>query len=416
MHWAMVARQASKRLGELFSLVKAVLLGRPNISLDNRRQAARLRLRVPILCKLGEEEVEGELLDISSTGMRILLKAFVEAEETIRVSAPDQSGLVGRQRLVCRVAWVRPRRPEYEVGLEYNDSDENLAHSWIQLALRHLDPEQVKRRSRRIPANLFVQVWDGHNISLGRGICVNISTGGCLLQMERHLNREDVVKLGLGPSDLEASIFLSGRVLNHIPSPEFGQFLHHVQFFPGENRNHSRLRSLMLTLLQELEQEALVSEDPEVDLAEEEEESIFARLSRVNPPAPPPKAPEPEPEPHYTPGPDQLHFRPGTPLPLGAPVEFGVARRVPEPPAPPPEPPPPPPPPAPLPEPMLSERIGRQGQLHTRSYELRSTSLWAARTLPVSSKRRGQPQDSQKFPEPGPGDGENPPLDRDYLS
>jgi len=411
----MVARRASKRLGELFSLVKAVLLGRPNLSLDNRRQAARLRLRVPILCKLGDEEVDGELLDISASGMRIMLKTFVENDETIRVSAPDRSGLVGRQRLICRVAWVRPRRPEYEVGLEYNDSDENLAHSWIQLALRHLDPEQVKRRSRRIPANLFVQVWDSHKISLGRGICVNISTGGCLLQMERHIAREEVVKLGLGPSDLEASIFLSGRVLNHIPSSEFGQFLHHIQFFPGENRNHSRLRSLMLTLLQELEQEALISEDPQLDLADEEEESLFTRLSRVQPPAPPPQPPQPEPEPHYIPGPDQLQFKPGAPLPLGAPVEFGVTRKVSGPPVAP-EPEPPPTPAKPIAEAMLSERIGRQGKLQTRNYELRSTSLWAARTLPVSSRRRNQPQDSQRFAEPDSKNQEDPPLDRDYLS
>ena len=412
----MVTRQASKRLGELFSLVKAVLLGRPNISLDNRRQAARLRLRVPILCKLGDEEVDGELLDLSASGMRILLKTFVEADETLRVSAPDQSGLVGRQRLICRVAWVRPRRPEYEVGLEYNDSDENLAHSWIQLALRHLDPEQVKRRSRRIPANLFVQVWDSHGISLGRGICVNISTGGCLLQTERHIAREEVVKLGLGPSDQEASIFLSGRVLNHIPSSDFGQFLHHVQFFPGENRNHSRLRSLMLTLLQELEQESLISDDPEVDLADEEEETLFARLSRVNPPAPPPKPAAPtELPPQPTPGPDQLQFKPGAPLPLGAPVEFGVARRTTEPPvqagsaqapvaA------------AAAPEPMLSERIGPAGRLNTRNYELRSTSLWAARTLPVSTRRPRQPQDSQRFAEPTSSEADTQPLDRDYLS
>ncbi|MBS2039994.1 PilZ domain-containing protein [bacterium] len=412
----MSARQASKRLGELFSLVKAVLLGRPNISLDNRRQAARLRLRVPILCKLGDEEVDGELLDISSTGMRIVLKTFVERDETIRVSAPDQSGLIGRQRLICRVAWVRPRRPEYEVGLEYNDSDENLAHSWIQLALRHLDPEQIKRRSRRIPANLFVQVWDAHNISMGRGICVNISTGGCLLQMERHINREDVVKIGLGPSDQEASIFLSGRVLNHIPSQEFGQFLHHVQFFPGENRNHSRLRSLMLTLLQELEQESLVSDDPELDLAEEEEESLFTRLSRFTPPVPPPRPTEPEEEPHYTPGPAQLNFKPGSPLPLGAPVEFGVGRKVPEPPPPPAPPPPIPTAPEPAAPPSLSELIGNQAPLNTRNYELRSTSLWAARALPVSSRRRTQPQDSQSYSEPHSQDPDHPPLDRDYLS
>ena len=44
--------------------------------------------------------------------------------------------------------------------------------------------------------------------------------------------------------------------------------------------------------------------------------------------AEPPKPTEPETEPHYTPGPAQLNFKPGAPLPLGAPVEFGVARRA----------------------------------------------------------------------------------------
>jgi len=343
----MVARRASKRLGELFSLAEAVVLGRPNLSLDNPRQDLSLRQRVVLVCELDDEVVQGELLDISATGMRILLKTFVELNETVRVSAPDQSGLVARQSLIYRVKWVHPRRPEYEVGLEYNDSDENLARSWIQLALRHLDLEQVKPRSRSIPAYLFVQVSGSHNLVSGRGICVNIGTGGCLLQTERQIPREAVVKLGLGPSDLEASIFISGRVLNHIPSIEFGQFLHHVEFFPGENHNHSRLRSLLLTLLQELERETLVSEDPRV-----------------------------KPEGRVSPRDDS-----------------GPAKR----------------------DHVLSELLGRQMPLNTRNYELRSTSLWAARNLPVG-RRRSQPQDSQRFHEPSSQDPDNPPLDRDYLS
>ncbi|MBT9588334.1 PilZ domain-containing protein, partial [bacterium] len=353
-----VPRKASKRLGELFSLVKAVLLGRPDISLDNRRQSPRLRLRVPVLCKVGNEELAGELLDISSTGMRVMVNAPVEVDETVRVSAPDQSGLVGRQRLICRVAWVRLKRPDYELGLEYNDSDENLAHSWIQLALRHLDPEQVKRRSRRIPANLYVQIWDSHGTPIGRGICINISTGGCLLQMERHIPKDEVIKMGLGPSELEASIFLSGRILSHVQSGDHNKCLHHMQFFPGENRNHSRLRSLMLTLLEELEHEAHLEDEPEMDMEEETEPSLFQRLSQ--PIAPPtPRRPRPsEAVQEPTPGPAQLKFGPGAPLPLAAPVEFGVAPRsaaqkTSE------------------PEKPLSDLIGTSAPLQTRAYELR---------------------------------------------
>jgi len=402
-------KQASKRLGELFSLVKAVLLGRPNISLDNRRQSQRLRLKVPVQCKVAEREFPGELEDISSTGMRLIVREQVLPDETLRVSATEQTGLVGRQRLICRVAWVRPRRPECEVGLEYNDSDENVAHSWIQLALRHLDPGQVNRKSRRIPANLFVQVSDGHGIKLGRGICVNISTGGCLLQMDRHIPKNEVIKMGLGPSDREASIFLSGRILSHIPSSDHGKCLHHLQFFPGENRNHSRLRSLLLTLLEELELENLPREEPELELEELEAPSLFDRLSLAASPTP---APEPAPEPSPTPGPDRLNFGPGQPLPLGAPVEFGVARRPPEgqPPA----------HPVPVvpelsaePEGHWMEKLGAPPPLQTRNYALRSTSLWAARALPVSLNRRNMPKDTRYL------DREPdflPPEARDFLS
>jgi hypothetical protein len=388
-------RKASKRLGELFSLVKAVLLGRPNVSLDNRRQSPRLRLRVPILCKVGTEEMAGELLDISNTGMRVTVQSAVEEEETVRVSAPDQSGLVGRQRLICRVAWVRFRRPDYELGLEYNDSDENVAHSWIQLALKHLDPEQVKRRSRRIPANLYVQVWDAQGSALGRGVCINISTGGCLLQMERHIPKDEVIKMGLGPSEQEASIFLSGRILSHVQSGEINKCLHHMQFFPGENRNHSRLRSLMLTLLEELEHEALIDDEPEVEIEDELENSLFHRLSQPLA-APTPRLPrttEAAQEPRPGPGP-------------AAPVELGAAPRAegrpPRKQKPGPERPP-------LP---LSDLIGSTGPLQTRSYELRSTSLWAARNLPVSGQRRNLPKEP---PQP-PQEPDTPPSDRDFLS
>jgi hypothetical protein len=264
------------------------------------------------------------------------------------------------------VAWVKAKKPEYEVGLEYNDSDENLAHSWIQLALRHLDPEQVKRRSRRIPAYLFVHVADAQSIDLGRGICVNISTGGCLLKMDRRLPLEQAVRLGLGPGDQEPSIFLTGKILNHVPSNERGEHLHHVQFYPGENRNHQRLRSLMLTLLEELENEVDFQEEPEIALEDEDAEvpSIFVRMSQ------PVAVPIPE-------------RKPGSPVPSPRPLEPVVEVK---------------PNAAPDEKINLSERLGKPAAIQkTRGHANRPASIWAARNLPVSS--RPQPRDSRKLPE-----------------
>jgi hypothetical protein len=413
-------RKAQKQLTELLAVVRAVLLGRPNLSLDNRRGHQRLRLRVPVVCKVGAEEHPAELLDISATGMRILVPARVNEEDTVRVSAIPETGLVGRQRLICRVAWVKQRKPEWEVGLEYHDTDENLAHSWVQLALKHLDPEQVNRRSRRIPANMNVQVSDAAGEVLGRGLCVNLSTGGCLLQMDRPLLKDEVVKLGLGPSEQDPAIYMSGRVLRHVPGGDHGHYLHHVQFFPGENRNHQRLRSLMLTLLEELQQLEMKVDEEEIDWENEQEDrepSLYERLSQVT--IAPRQGPQPSPPvvpQETTPGPDQLLFRPGAPLPLGAPVEFGVAPRL-KPPDPVPLADPAPEaaeePPTPAPPSSLSDLIAPAGQLHARSYALRSTSLWAARILPVHKRPLGaQPKDSDKGPqEPPEGLG-----DRDFSS
>lgn len=357
--------KAARRLGEIFSLVRAVLLGRPDVSLDNRRQSQRLRLRVPVTAKLGIQEVKAELLDISPSGMRLRLPLRVEEDDTLRISSSQETGLVGRQRLICRVAWVKAKRPEYEVGLEYNDSDENLAHSWIQLALRHLDPEQVKRRSRRIPAYLFVQVADSQGLELGRGICINISTGGCLLKMDRSLPLEQGIRLGLGPGDQEPSIFLTGKILSHVPSPERGEYLHHVQFYPGENRNHQRLRSLMLTLLEELENEVDFEDEPAIGLEDEDAEvpSIFMRMSQ------PVAVPVPEAKPKIAP--------PAAPTvqtaALAKPAD-SVDEKV-----------------------NLSERLGKPAPIQkTREHANRSTSIWAARNLPVS---RARPGESRKRPQ-----------------
>lgn len=358
--------KAARRLGEIFSLVRAVLLGRPDVSLDNRRQSQRLRLRIPVTAKLGIQEVKAELLDISPTGMRLRLPLRVEEDDTLRISSSQETGLVGRQRLVCRVAWVKAKKPEYEVGLEYHDSDENLAHSWIQLALRHLDPEQVKRRSRRIPAYLFVHVADAQSVDLGRGICVNISTGGCLLKMDRRLPLEQGVRLGLGPGDQEPSIFLTGKILNHVPSNERGEYLHHVQFYPGENRNHQRLRSLMLTLLEELENEVDFEDEPEIALEDEDAEvpSIFVRMSQ--PVANPVVA-----EPKTKSNPPVKANGPAVEVKPAVPADDKL---------------------------NLSERLGKPAAIQkTRGHANRSASIWAARNLPVSS--RPKPRDGRKLPE-----------------
>lgn len=407
-----------KKVSELLGVVKSVLLGRPNLSLENRRNRARLRMQVPVLCRVGHEDHPAELQDLSATGMRLLVPVALKLDQLVRISSISETGLVGRQRLLCRVVWVRVRRPEWEVGLVYADSVANIAESWVQLALRHLDPGHVNRRSRRVPADLPVHITDSYGKEVGRGVCVNLSTGGCLLETLRPLSPEDVIRIGLGPGEAEAAIYMSGRVLRQLPSVADRGFLHNVQFFAGENRNHSRLRSLLLTLLEEAHAEERHEQMPGVDPSE-----LSVLLSSATAPPAARLAPKPVPDLPETaalareqaeavfrsnapltggnPGAgevprekrgaeSEVPIDPAQPLPLAAPVEYGVRPRL-----------------LPGGRPTdgsdLGERLGAPPlPLQNRSYTLRSTSLWSARNLPVGKRPRNAPQESRPLPPEAP--------------
>lgn len=319
------------RARSLFTWFKSAMLGHPDVSLDNRREHPRLRLRVPVVVKLGERELAGELLDVSASGMRVALQIAPPAGATVRVSAAPGSPLVGRQRLQCSVAWVRIQRPGYEVGLTFLAAPEDLTHSWIQPILRHIDRRRTQRRQRRIHAQMYVRLLG--NVE-GEGQCLNLSMGGCLLQVKQPLSPGQIVRLGLGPGR-ESSVIVNGRVLCQLPSGQ--RQLYRVQFLRGgfEQRNLSRLRSLIQSLIQF--EELAIKDEPELDL-----ESL---TQHWNPSTAPP---------------EPLVVRNPAPLPV-------------------------PPVASPAPTPPLWLRVAPAPRLRPRRAVLRSPSLWAARALPVAA-------------------------------
>ena len=68
-----IGLMVARRLDEIFSLVRAVLVGQPGPNPDTL-----LRQRMTLMCQLGDDEVAGELLELSADGRRILFKTFVE--------------------------------------------------------------------------------------------------------------------------------------------------------------------------------------------------------------------------------------------------------------------------------------------------------------------------------------------------
>lgn len=241
---------------KVFRLVKSVLGGQEDV-LANRRRSDRLRHSLRLSCRIGREDYPAELVDLGLEGMAVRCPVPLTQGSEISVSTPD---MAGRQRLRCRVAWSKRTTFGTEAGLSYCDSPENVAASWVTLAMSRLDAGRSKRATRRIPAGIYVDLRELDGGPLGRAVCLNLGTGGAQLRTPRALNKGDVVVLALGAGEHEANILLPSRVANRTPDPESGEFLVGVRFFPGENRDHQRLRSLLLALLDDLKSNPAVGE------------------------------------------------------------------------------------------------------------------------------------------------------------
>ena len=103
---------------------------------DKRSVESRLPLQIPVLCKAGGRDIPAQVTDISAHGMRLRLSVRLEPDDTIFVTSGRQEALNRPQQVNCRVAWARSAGKEFEAGLAYNESDENVYQAWLSLAER----------------------------------------------------------------------------------------------------------------------------------------------------------------------------------------------------------------------------------------------------------------------------------------
>lgn len=233
-------------LKEMLGKVRLAFL-QPRPSVVNRRSEHRPGCSLRATCRHQGQDLHGTILDLNFSGLRLFLSRPVEAGAHVLVSCRPGGLLVGRQRLRCRVAWIRQARSGGCVaGLQFADP-ENLEHSWVPTALRQLGfetPDSFKRRrTRRVEAQLAVRVdverfGDFHR--LGSATLLDVSTGGALLLLAEELNRGDVIRVQL---ESDPDVRLLGRVVKS------SNGMQHVSFFQGEPRCDRQLERLVRRLM-----------------------------------------------------------------------------------------------------------------------------------------------------------------------
>lgn len=228
----------------LFHLVRSVLVGGPADAAEgDKRTSPRASARARLLCRTRLGKFPARLIDLTAEGMRLKTPGFLKPGMKVTVSAQPRSGLEGRQRLRCVVAWTNTRKLT-EAGLTYAESPQNLAFSWVQMALHLLEPEPGQRLTRRVPVELPVTIVDAKEVS-HEAVCLDLGTGGARVELERPLGQGGVVFLRLGDLVLKAkvvSVFLE----------ETGRYGAGLRFYPGENRQQRGLKGVLLGMLDEM--------------------------------------------------------------------------------------------------------------------------------------------------------------------
>ncbi|MBI3926464.1 MAG: PilZ domain-containing protein [Armatimonadetes bacterium] len=232
---------------EILSKLSLALRQGPEPALVNRRSEVRPSCSFRAICRYQGTDLEGTLLDLNRTGLRLMLATLLEPGAQVLVSCRPGGMLVGRQRLRCRVAWVRQTRSGGCVaGLCYQDP-ENFEQSWVQAALKQVgDPARngfKRRRMRRIEAQLPVDVLVerfGAFHLVGSGTLLDVSTGGALVLLAGDLRVGEPVRLRVNdePDSLPVARVVDSR-----------DGFQRISFYRGDRKLDARLERLVRSLL-----------------------------------------------------------------------------------------------------------------------------------------------------------------------
>lgn len=206
---------------------------------DNR-SSRRFECQEIIDCYQDGHDFEAEILDVSWGGLRMACLADLELGSSVFLQHrnPDRDQFPIR----ARVCWKRPGVLS-EFGLEFRESNSNLAHQWTQelfseSALFLQSPRQ-RRHEVRADVRLPIAIEDGHC----EGQTLDLSLTGARFCMDRLVEDETTLYLCLPDSLIE----LQGQVLR--AERQNDQWVHSVRFCAPYREDREQLSAFVQSVV-----------------------------------------------------------------------------------------------------------------------------------------------------------------------
>lgn len=212
------------------------------LSLEDRRQAVRLKVEFPVQVRATSVS-EATAIDLSLTGMRLKTQGPLLIGEECHLSLPGQPD----QEITGLVQWcISGESGTSRAGLRFTDPPEKLAHSWAidHLIVAGLQESQLsqKRRWIRVLTEAAVVIRDEKEKEF-EATMLDLGVGGARIRTKAKLKGKEGVRLVIPTGKKRTAIALSATVVGSRGDE------HHLQFLPPGKGLQKRLETYILELL-----------------------------------------------------------------------------------------------------------------------------------------------------------------------
>lgn len=242
-------------LSKLLEGFKSLVLGPSVGTPDDGRDSPRILCQYRVNLQSSGREFKGSVVDIGTTGMRILDVPKLEKGEILKVSYPFAEAFQEDHSFDVVVMWCRESAGQLEAGTRFVKQGEELKGTWVHLLLSELgltgDAHFQKRQYVRMASIMEVAFRDpdtGRHLLTGK--LNNISVGGALVESEKSIKSGRKVFVLMGTSVNSPTFTVNAKVVNSRTDEEWGCDLISLQFVDMNKDQLNNLESLVIAMVE----------------------------------------------------------------------------------------------------------------------------------------------------------------------
>lgn len=238
----------------------------PQLSLAERRKKLRIRTYLRLEITISSTTASATIINLSMEGVRLRTSFPVEEGDRVEISFPADFESSHTKSVTCRAVWVTtlgsPGRMTYEVGLNFEDSRENMQNSWVRYVLEQLGFDENKTFQKRkyfraqgiVPARIFTaQTAESHTAEV-----INLGIGGALLSSERALEPDSSIHCEICLWRILPALRLSCKVIavreDEASDGTTPRFLHSLLFLSMDMAQVKLLGNYVIFLLNQTQE------------------------------------------------------------------------------------------------------------------------------------------------------------------